>query len=211
MLRLPIIWSKSTTPPPFELLTTYCYEGWERQRGVSSDSISEFHDWRIGGFIQLSHVFHVINPTEKCSCWFYSLWAGVSWALGPIHTGRGTQRACKFECSVDTPIHINRSHLLASPSYGPIHTGHGIPRATRCKQMGPVDVNGGVHTTRKQHQRKNIRICRPRRIPLSVWIGPYNTGPHCQIMAEIYQLDVLFRRTNYTNDEHRRHKICSLP
>ncbi len=31
--------------------------------------------------------------------------------------------------------------------------------ATRCKQMGPVDVNGGVHTARKQHQRKNIRIC----------------------------------------------------
>ncbi len=29
----------------------------------------------------------------------------------------------------------------------------------RCKQMGPVDVNGGVHTARKQHQRKNVRIC----------------------------------------------------
>ncbi len=28
---------------------------------------------------------------------------------------------------------------------GPIHTG----RATRRKQMGPVDVNGGVHTARK--------------------------------------------------------------
>ncbi len=27
------------------------------------------------------------------------------------------------------------------------------------KQMGPVDVNGGVHTACKQHQRKNIRIC----------------------------------------------------
>ncbi len=25
--------------------------------------------------------------------------------------------------------------------------------------MGPVDVNGSVHTARKQHQRKNIRIC----------------------------------------------------
>ena len=25
--------------------------------------------------------------------------------------------------------------------------------------MGPVDVNGGVHTARKQHQRKNIPIC----------------------------------------------------
>ncbi len=30
---------------------------------------------------------------------------------------------------------------------------------TQCKEMGPVDVNGGVHTARKQHQRKNVRIC----------------------------------------------------
>ncbi len=28
----------------------------------------------------------------------------------------------------------------------------------RCKQMGPIDVNGGVHTACKQHQRKNIQI-----------------------------------------------------
>ncbi len=25
--------------------------------------------------------------------------------------------------------------------------------------MGPVDVNGGVHTAREQHQRKNVPIC----------------------------------------------------
>ncbi len=42
---------------------------------------------------------------------------------------------------------------------GPIHTGRGTRRTTRRKQMGPVDVNGGVHTARKQHQRKNIPIC----------------------------------------------------
>ncbi len=27
------------------------------------------------------------------------------------------------------------------------------------KQMGPVDVNGGVHTALKQHQRICVRIC----------------------------------------------------
>ncbi len=27
------------------------------------------------------------------------------------------------------------------------------------KQMEPVDVNGGVHTARKQHQRICVRIC----------------------------------------------------
>ncbi len=42
---------------------------------------------------------------------------------------------------------------------GPIHTGHGMRCAMPCEQMGPVDVNGGVHTARKQHQRKNIPIC----------------------------------------------------
>ncbi len=42
---------------------------------------------------------------------------------------------------------------------GPIHTGRGTRCATWCKQMGPVDVNGGVHTARKQYQRKNIWIC----------------------------------------------------
>ncbi len=41
---------------------------------------------------------------------------------------------------------------------GPIHTGRRTRCATRCKQMGTIDVNGGVHTARKQHQRKNIRI-----------------------------------------------------
>ena len=44
-------------------------------------------------------------------------------------------------------------------SAGPIHTGRETQRAMRCKQMGTVDVNGGVHTACKQHQRKNIRIC----------------------------------------------------
>ncbi len=32
-------------------------------------------------------------------------------------------------------------------------------RAMQCKQMGPVVINGSVHTARKQHQRICIRIC----------------------------------------------------
>ncbi len=52
------------------------------------------------------------------------------------------------------------------------------PRGMRCamrpKQMGPIDVNGGVHTARKQHQRKNVPICArvASRVPRPVWIGP---------------------------------------
>ena len=43
--------------------------------------------------------------------------------------------------------------------FGPIHTGRGTRRAMRRKQMGPVDVNGSVHTAGKQYQRKNVPIC----------------------------------------------------
>ncbi len=41
----------------------------------------------------------------------------------------------------------------------PIHTGRRTQRTRKCEQMEPVDVNGGVHTARKQHQRKNVQIC----------------------------------------------------
>ncbi len=42
---------------------------------------------------------------------------------------------------------------------GPIPTECGTQCTRPCKQMGPVDVNGGVDTARKQHQRKNVPIC----------------------------------------------------
>ncbi len=47
--------------------------------------------------------------------------------------------------------------FVSVKAQGLIHTGRGTRCAMRCKQMGPVDVNG--HTARKQHQRKNVRIC----------------------------------------------------
>ena len=54
----------------------------------------------------------------------------------------------------------NFHSLIKDNEYlGPIHTGRGTPRAMRRKQMGPVDVNGGVHTAHKQHQRKSVPIC----------------------------------------------------
>ncbi len=48
---------------------------------------------------------------------------------------------------------------VQEPFLGPIHTGCGTRCTTRRKQMGPVDVNGGIHTAHKQHQRKNVPIC----------------------------------------------------
>ncbi len=39
--------------------------------------------------------------------------------------------------------------------------------------MGPVDVNGGVHTAHKQHQRKNVEFARRASHPASCvdWVG----------------------------------------
>ena len=34
-----------------------------------------------------------------------------------------------------------------------------MQHAMQREQMGPVHVNEGVHTARKQHQRKNVPIC----------------------------------------------------
>ncbi len=76
--------------------------------------------------------------------------------------------------------HSHRSTVALPVTSGPIHTGRGTQRATRCKQMGPVDVNGGVHTACKQHQRKNIPIC-TRCILRPVWIGP-----HCCSILVLY-------------------------
>ncbi len=34
-----------------------------------------------------------------------------------------------------------------------------MQRAMRRKQMGPIVINGSIHTARKHYQRKNIPIC----------------------------------------------------
>ncbi len=49
--------------------------------------------------------------------------------------------------------------ILISDSLGLIHTGRGTRCVTQGKQMGPVVVNGSIHTARKQHQRKNVPVC----------------------------------------------------
>ncbi len=55
--------------------------------------------------------------------------------------------------------HLKCLGLLIREWNGPVHTGRGMRHAMRCKQIWPVDVNGGVYTAGKQHQRKNIGIC----------------------------------------------------
>ncbi len=69
--------------------------------------------------------------------------------FGPVHTGRGSTYKQKWNILLQTGVFTQQ---------GPIHTGRGMRRAMRCKQMGPIDVNGSIHTACKQHQRKNVRI-----------------------------------------------------
>ncbi len=67
---------------------------------------------------------------------------------------------------------------LSSSSWriqGPIHTGRGTRRAMRRKQMGPVDVNGGIRNARKQHQRKNFQF-----VPVTSRILCFRSFHHSQ-------------------------------
>ena len=47
-------------------------------------------------------------------------------------------------------------------SLGPIHTGRAAQGEMQRKQIGPVVVNGSVHTARKHHQRKKHSNLRAR-------------------------------------------------
>ncbi len=49
------------------------------------------------------------------------------------------------------PLNLVCRFQKKQADYGLIHTGR--------QQMGPVFVNGSVHTARKQHQRENVPIC----------------------------------------------------
>ncbi len=55
--------------------------------------------------------------------------------------------------SLALPVRWENDH-----HWGPIHTGRGTRCAMRRKKTGPVDVNRSVHTARKHHQRKKVRI-----------------------------------------------------
>ncbi len=50
--------------------------------------------------------------------------------------------------------------------------GRETRRVTQCKQMGPIVVNGSVHTVRRQHQRKNIPICMRLALRVLCELGP---------------------------------------
>ena len=81
------------------------------------------------------------------------------------------QQQSRYHCEygANTGFTENRTEKMLACILGPNphRTRDAMRCATRRKEMGPVDVNGGVHTVRKQHQRKNVRIC-ARRIPRPV-------------------------------------------
>ena len=117
---------------------------------------------------------HIYNSKENPVFIFFTSLKPLSWTLlRPAHVLSQKERfqiqLCRrISCLSNANVKTETQNDL-----GPIHTGRGMWCATRCKQMGPIDVNGGVHTARKQHQRKNILICTC--IPRPVWIGPQVT------------------------------------
>ncbi len=103
--------------------------------------VSRVRDWS-----QTLQSFHGFSLPKKKIPWFLR---ESGKGMIPNHV----LESCSFnpECWVDAETKPRGS--------GPIHTGGGMRCAMWRKQMVPVDVNRGVHTACKQHQRKNILIC----------------------------------------------------
>ncbi len=53
----------------------------------------------------------------------------------------------------------------------------------RRKQIGPINVNGGVHTAHKQHQRKNVPICMRIASGVLCGLGQRNEKPQASATA----------------------------
>ncbi len=118
------------------------------------------------------------------------LWVPFRWCTQlPLFWQRSAHKSCKTKHDSVTAIKTQSEqhfscrsvHSLVRENQGPIHTGRGTRRTTRRKQIGPVDVNGGIHTAHKQHQRKNVPIC--ARVASCVLCG---WGPSIQSVAEVY-------------------------
>ena len=89
----------------------------------------------------------------------FRLWhERMSTNSGNSHHSQGHTLGCAFFFQKKPPQKHTRTRTFLTKRSGPIHTGSGTRCTRRRKQMGPVDVNGGVHTACKQHQRKIIQI-----------------------------------------------------
>ena len=95
--------------------------------------------------------------------WFLGL--GVCWGGGGFHADSEEKTSTLvlggwFCCTAEK---WKRGGLMiwCTGVGGVSHTNGLRPNDTgrAREQMGPVDVNGGVHIVRKQHQRNNVPIC----------------------------------------------------
>ncbi len=60
-------------------------------------------------------------------------------------------------------------------------------RMRKRQQMGPVVVNGSIHTARKQHQRKKRFNLRVRRVACPVWIRPFSFFCFCFLVFFVWK------------------------
>ena len=77
----------------------------------------------------------------------------------------------------------------------------------RRKQTEPVDVNGGVHTARKQHQRKNVPICARVASHVLCGLGPTLDARRRDVTRKC-TLEPVANGSVYTGcKQHRKNKL----
>ncbi len=121
-------------------------------------------------FAKVRNGYPGVPMTELCSCAFVCRRARyVSGPLSgyrmdtqvrnirqrwtPLGTQPRTQTQPQEFISLSLKLRLNNSCPC------PTHTSSTQDAQRNAKQMGPVDVNGSIHTARKQHQRVCVRIC----------------------------------------------------
>ncbi len=122
--------------------------------------------WRMANFI-----FVHTGIKRDLSVLFLTKWCVRLNRIRPLNLlpplpsiNRTSERSCRHFLSF-SPAQDWFGSTLSEATWhsnafsGPIHAGRGTWSAMPCEQMGPIDMNGGVHTARKQHQRKNVPIC----------------------------------------------------
>ncbi len=120
-------------------------------------------------FAKVRNGYPGVPMTELCSCAFVCRRARyVSGPLSgyrmdtqvrnirqrwtPLGTQPRTQTQPQEFISLSLKLRLNNSCPC------PTHTSSTQDAQRNAKQMGPVDVNGSIHTARKQHQRVCVRI-----------------------------------------------------
>ncbi len=126
-------------------------------RATNSEKVKVYSCWDIGPVITRSDT--ILEGRSAACC--------VSHLSGTRSQGFFTQRsqdlrifrpsATALWSHVRVVVVDPLTRLTPPPRWAEAQSTQDARR--NAKEMEPVDVNGSVHTARKQHQRKNVPIC----------------------------------------------------